>query len=218
MDFLDIIKNRRSVRVFKELEVEEEKLKKIIDVAIEAPSACNRQDWRFVIVTSQPLKDLIVDAGGAVIIKNAPAVIFALYSNVTTNTEYKDYIQSAAAAIQNLLLAANYYGLGGCWICHLPPKKILRKILNIPGNFDPIAAVLVGYPAKEPNKINRKNRVEQIISYNKFYFPQAAAIGKENFIIVRKCLIFIYKRIPLFIKKRILNKFIDKKFVKKFDN
>lgn len=218
MDFLDLVKSRRSIRVFKEVAVEEEKLKKIIDIAIEAPSACNRQDWRFIVVTDQSLKDLIVDAGGAAIIKNAPAVIFALYSNVTTNTEYQDYVQSAAAAIQNLLLAANYYGLGGCWICHLPPKKILKKTLNIPGNFDPIAAVLVGYPAKEPNKINRKNRVEQIISYNRFYFPQAAAIEKENFIIARKFLIFIYKRMPLFIKKIILNKFIDKKFVKKFDN
>lgn len=218
MDFLDVIKNRRSIRVFKELEVEGEKLKKIIDIAIEAPSACNRQDWRFVVVTDQSLKDSIVDAGGAVIIKNAPAVIFILYPNATTNVEYQDYVQSAAAATQNLLLAVNYYGLGGCWICNLPLKKILRKILNIPRNFDPIAAVLVGYPAKELHKINRKNRTEQIISYNKFYFPQATAISKENFVIVKKILIFIYRRMPLFIKKIILNKFIDKKFVKKFEN
>lgn len=218
MDFLDVIRSRRSIRFFKELEVEEEKIKKIIDVATEAPSACNRQDWRFIVVTDQSLKNLIVDAGGAVIIKTAPAVIFALYPNITSNTEYQDHLQSAAAAIQNSLLAINYYGLGGCWICHLPSKKMLRKILNIPGNFDPVAAILVGYPAKEPSKINKKNCAEQIISYNKFYFPQAVGISKENFIIIKKILIFIYKRTPLFIKKIILNKFVDKKFVKKFDN
>jgi nitroreductase len=155
-DFLTIINSRRSVRNFTPEPVSKDLIVKIIETAVKAPSACNVQGWQFIAVESEEIKQKLVDYGGSVIIKNAPVGILALYDNRTKNTEYHDNIQSAAAGIENLLLAATYYGLGSCWLCHLPTKRQLRKIFSVPSYFDPIAYILLGHRQKEPVEVPRK--------------------------------------------------------------
>ena len=218
MDFEEIIKARRSVRKFQAREVENDKIQQLIATATLAPSACNRQEWRFIAIKDNSIKEKIVELGGAITIKSAPLVILALYSRQTTNLEYKDHIQSTAAAIENMLLEAQHLGLGGCWVCHLPSKRALRKLLSIPKAFEPIAAVLLGYPEIVPSPMPRKYQPSQILSFNKFDFPQTQAISKDSHLALRRALIFCYKRSPSFIKKNLLNKLIDTKFTKKFDN
>lgn len=216
MDFFEIIKTRRSIRKFLPKPVSLDIIKKIIDLAITAPSACNYQLWRFIVVDSQELKEKIVDLGGAIAIKEAPVGVLVTYNNQTANQEYKDYIQSAAAAIENMLLAAHAYGLGGCWVCQLPPKTQLRRLFKIPANFDPIAYVLLGYPAITPREMPRKFNGEQVMSINQFNFENNSTINEKTWL--KRFLRNIYNHTPLFIKKSFLNKLIDKKFVKKFDN
>lgn len=215
-NLLALIRDRSSSRKFKDQAVETSILTKILETATFAPSACNRQDWRFIIVESQEIKNKLYDLGGSITIKTAPTVIIVLYSNKTTNTEYNDHIQSASAAIQNILLAAHVHGLSACWICHLPAKKSLRQLLKIPRDFDPIAAVLVGYPENQPKKAERKNKIKDIIAVNSFDFPYAKKTTIDSFLFIRKILLFFYNKLPLFIKRRFLNNFIDDNFVKKF--
>ena len=59
MELQKAIKKRRSIRVFEERPVEKEKIEKIIDAGIQAPSACNVQGWRFIVITDQKIKDEI---------------------------------------------------------------------------------------------------------------------------------------------------------------
>lgn len=218
MDFLSYIKTRRSIRVFEEKDVDIGILKKIIEIATYAPSACNLQGWRFIIVKNDQKKQQIIDHGGSVNIKKAPIGILVIYDNKTQNVEYNDHVQSAAAAIQNLLLAAHYFGLGTCWICHLPVKKQLRKIFNIPKFFSPIAYIMIGYQKKEPNMVPRKYQLEDLICFDNFTDKIAREQKSCLKRWIKKILIKIYYLLPSFIKRGRLNKYIDKKFVKKFEN
>ena len=122
MDIITAIKTRRSVRKFKKDPVPMDLLKNIIEMATWAPSATNRQGWRFIIIDDSRIKQEIIDNGGAVIINNSPCGILVIYDENTRNFRYRDFIQSGAAAIQNLLLAAHNYGLGACWVCNCQPK------------------------------------------------------------------------------------------------
>lgn len=218
MDIFEAIKNRRSVRVFQDKPVGKELIEKIIEAGIHAPSNCNVQGWRFIVIDKQEAKDKIVENGGAVLIKKAPAGILVVYDNRTKNFEYKDYIQSAAASMQNIFLAATALGLGCCWLNHLPSQRILRKILNIPGHFSPIGFLMLGYPKHIPHPVARRYKLEQVISYNTFGDNLAAEKTSALKLFLTRALVKIYYLIPLFIKKGFLNKFVDKYFVKKFEN
>ncbi len=217
-DFLNVINSRRSIRNFTPEPVAKDLIAKIIETAVKAPSACNLQGWQFIVVDSEEIKQKLVDHGGSIIIKNAPIGILVLYNNRTEDTEYCDFIQSAAAGIENLVLAATYYGLGSCWLCHLPTKKQLRKIFFIPSHFDPIAYVLLGHKQREPVEMPRKYKVDDLVGYNKFQPNPLFRSIHESDIMFRRLLVKIYYLTPLFIKKRFLNKFLDKHFVKKFEN
>lgn len=218
MDFIETVKKRRSIRKFKQSPVPMDLIKKTIKVATLAPTACNIQGWRFIVIDNQKVKDEIVDQGGAVTIKSAPAGILVAYDNRAKNTEYFDYIQSGAAAIENILLAATHLGIGSCWVCHLPAKNKLRKILNIPQSFSPIAYILLGYPEAEPKQVPRIHKFDDLIGYNKFNF----SIPEENInpfkLSVYRFFRKVYLILPNFIKKGFINKFVDRNFVKKFDD
>ena len=218
MNLEEIIKTRRSIRIFQDRKVEFSLIEKIIELATYAPSACNIQGWRFIIVEDEKIKQELVDQGGTILIKNAPNGILILYDNRTKELEYSDYIQSAAAAIQNIHLAAHSLGLGTCWLCHLPPKRKLRKIFNIPRCFSPIAYVLIGYKQKEPVDVPRKHKTKELIGYDEF--PTSVPIEKisRTGLWIKRILIRIYHFMPKFIRVLFLNKYIDKKFVKKFEN
>lgn len=218
MEFEEVIKKRRSIRKFKNQPVEKNLVEKLITAATLAPSACNTQGWKFIIVNNDELKKEIFDAGGSVLIKNSPLGILVLYDNRTLNLDYQDHIQSASAAIQNINLAATNIGLGTCWICHLPTPKKLRKILKMPAYYSPVAYILLGYPEIEPHNMPRKYDLRQVMSYNEFSpnWPKE----KINIITlnIKRLLIKIYYFTPTFIKKIFLNRVLDKNFVKKFKN
>ena len=99
MTLEEAIYGRRSVRKFNKREVPDELVKELIAAAIQAPSACNLQAWKFLIVREGDRKIFHND-----ILSRAPVIIFVAYKNdtvATTGTMHKDYVQSAAAAIEN---------------------------------------------------------------------------------------------------------------------
>jgi len=218
MDIITAIRTRRSVRKFKRDPVPLDLLKNIIEMATWAPSATNRQGWRFIIVDDPKIKQEMIDNGGAVIINNSPCGILVIYREKTRNLRYLDYIQSGAAAIQNLLLTAQSYGLGSCWVCHLPTKAALRRILKIPKGFSPIAYILLGYKEKEPVQVPRKYPLDSVIGHNAFNYQGLDEEKNALKMFLTNMLIRVYYSAPVFIKKKFLNKFIDRKFVKKFEN
>lgn len=147
--------SRRSIREYDDTQVKKSEIVKMIEAAMIAPSACNRQAWKFIWVTDKALKSVIAYEGSP-IIEKAPSGILVTYRNDLSYNAflYKDYFQSAAAAIENMLLEASYLGLGACWICNLQRPKVLRRKLNIPKTFDIIAYISLGYPKKDESLLS----------------------------------------------------------------
>lgn len=216
MDIFETISTRRSVRRFKSAPISREIVEKLIELGNWAPSNCNLQGWRFIIVDDMGLKQQIVDHGGSLIIKTAPLGILVCYDHRSDNFEYNDWLQSAAAAVQNILLGAHAMGIGCCWICHLPRHKILRTLFKIPNCYTPVAYLAIGYPLDQDKIVKRHHRVRDLYEYN--CFPRLTNINNRNTFflwkrITRRC----YYSLPLFLKKRV-NNFINRYFIKKFEN
>lgn len=214
MELEQAIKTRRSIRRFSARPLEAGILEKIIDAARHAPSYCNSQGWKFIFIDDSEIKEKIFAAGGSYAIKNAPYGLLVLYHTaLSDNLEYRDWLQSGAAAIENILLTMHDLGLGGCWICHLPNQKTLRKIFNIPKNYSPVAYVIFGYPEIKPRPMSRKCGLEEIWAANKFVWPAEKTPLK---IYLKRAFKKIYFILPVWLKKIIMP--LTDRLVKKFDN
>ena len=169
MEIIEGIQTRRSVRRFLDKIPPEEDIRFIIEQGTYAPSACNRQNWRFIIITDPEIRKTLVKEGGSRIITEAPAGILVLYHKYTFNQYYPDNIHSAGACIQNILLASLERGLSCCWLNHLPAPKKIKNILGIPKDFLVSSYIAVGYQNRTPDPVKRKyDRIEQLISVNRF--------------------------------------------------
>ena len=178
MDFYEVIRSRRSCRVFKPDPVPREILERIVEAATWAPSGKNRQNYRVFVVTGKK-KDALVsiaDRSFPIIepslkemydekivnftrnffrtLGGAP-VLLVFYSDPTDEGQFVD-TQTVAAAVQNALLAATREGLGTCWMTnpvHL--KEEVDEVLGVHG-MELMAFVPIGYPGKEPPTPPRK--------------------------------------------------------------
>lgn len=216
MDIFEAIKERRSVRRFEDKPVPEELIRKVIEAGQWAPSACNRQAWKFIVVDSDEVKEKLRQETTAYFVTKAPILIFVVYSNRTDNLEYKDHLLSAAMAAQNMQLAAHSLGLGTCCVNNLPVKSRLRKILNMPRSYDPVALLCMGYPAAVPKPLKRKEAIDELISRNSFTFKYEKP-GLDIALNIKRVVRFIYYRLPAFAKKLmdpLARKFEKKEFDK----
>ncbi|MFA5947402.1 MAG: nitroreductase family protein [Candidatus Gracilibacteria bacterium] len=155
METLEAIKKRRSIRKFKNKEIPEDIIKKILMAGMQAPSAGGAKTWHFIVVKDQNLKDQIPEFSPfAEMIKKAPLGI--LVCSDLNLEKYKGFWQQdCAAAIQNMLLSATDLGLGAVWTGVYPMEgrpEGYKKLLNIPKNVMPVGFVVIGYPAEEPVK------------------------------------------------------------------
>jgi nitroreductase/SAM-dependent methyltransferase len=176
MDIEEAIRNRRSIREFKSAKVPEEIIRKIIQAGIWAPSACNRQCIKIVVISSASLKErLWREAKSQKIVKDAPVVLAVLYDN-EINEDANANIQSASASIQNMHLMAHSLGVGTCWVAGYGDEKKVKEILQVPKYFKVVAFVLVGYP-KNVLTPPKRRPISEIISYEKFsgsrFFPNS---------------------------------------------
>ena len=169
MDVFTAISQRRSVRAYKAAEVEEEKLKKILEAARLSPSASNRQDWKFIVVRNKETrKNLAKAAFGQSFIGEAPAVI------VACGTEPKAIMAcgqpattvNVSIACAFMILQAYELGLGTCWIGAFKEDEV-KKILKIPESVRVVAVIPLGYPDEDPSERSRKG-MDQIACFEKF--------------------------------------------------
>lgn len=162
METIECIKSRRSVRKFKRKDLDKEKIIKILESAIYAPSSGNLQNWEFIIIENEENKRRIAKAAyNQNFIVDASLVIIACSNDekmILYGKRGKELyaIQNVSAAIQNILLAANDLGIGSCWIGAFDEKEV-KKILEIPDNVRPLAIIPLGYYEKIPEKPVRRD-------------------------------------------------------------
>jgi len=158
MEFYEVIRKRKSVRRYEKRPVEEEKVRRVLEAARLAPSAANRQPWRFFVVNTEKIKEEFPDEYNRNWFWHAPLVICAcgLPGQAWKRPDGKSYLDvDVAIAMEHLVLAATAEGLGTCWIGAFNPS-VIKKILALPDELEPIALTPLGYPASSPKPTYRK--------------------------------------------------------------
>ncbi|MEM2121194.1 MAG: nitroreductase family protein [Candidatus Woesearchaeota archaeon] len=156
MNLFEAINKRRSIRDYSEEPVEWDKVVKILESAIRAPSSGNVQNWRFVIVTDKSLREKLAEASlQQYWMAKAPIHIVVCSENFMIKKLYGERgeklysIQNCAAAIQNMLLTATALGLGSCWVGAFEDDAVAR-ILGISGDVQIQAIITIGYTHEKP--------------------------------------------------------------------
>ncbi len=180
-DVFEVIKNRRSIREYKDEQISDEEVEKIIDAAIMAPSARSEAPWHFTVVQNKEtldfineyVLDLLRNSGeefleaiaeeGRNIMHNAPTVVFVSAKSDATNMQ-----ADCSAAIENMLLAAEGLDIGSCWlglVTNFFNAEENLKYLHIPEDYAPLYGVALGYKAGEAPA--RPERDENVINWIK---------------------------------------------------
>ena len=157
MDVWEAIRRRRSIRRFKQEAISKEVLLEVVEAGRCAPSAANRQPVEFVIVNSEERRnEIFAQLAWAAYVqprRDPPAGKRPVaYIIVLVNTERALANLGkvdAAAAIENILLAAQGEGIGSCWLGSIKREKV-REILEIPDKYDIDSVVALGYPDEQP--------------------------------------------------------------------
>jgi len=166
MNALDILKSRRSVRVFQNKEIPKEALEEIIDAARFSPTARNVQPWEFVVVTNaQTLKKISELGENARLIAGAKACVGVFCSD----TKY--YLEDGCAATVNILNAAAALGIGSCWVAgdKKPYCDDAVKLLKAPSSVKLVSLIALGYPEdKNSFKLADKRGLKEVLHWEKF--------------------------------------------------
>lgn len=156
MDAINVILTRRSIRKYKPDPIPQEAIKELLEAAMSAPSASNKQPWHFVVITDRQVLDTIPQFhNNGSMLKFAPAAI-AVCADVAQDETC--WIQDCSAATENILLAAHARGLGAVWLGIWPVDirvTELRKLVGIPNKFTPLCLVALGYPVEPKPPANR---------------------------------------------------------------
>lgn len=159
MDILPEILGRRSIRDYSAKSVGKAKLDRILEAGKLAPSAKNRQEWRFVVVQKTALRSKIQEAAfGQEHVGKAPVILAVC----TTNIDYRmpngqlSYPVDISFAASFMILQATREGLGSCVVTTFDEQEV-KELLNIPYSMKVVLLLLLGYAESEPEMPVRKN-------------------------------------------------------------
>lgn len=164
MNFLELVKSRHSVRGYSSREVEPEKLEYILECARLAPSACNRQPWQIVLVSS-PLAREVVAASAPRFgwLGQAPLMLVVVANEKEAwvrGCDGRNHADIDAAIIaEHIVLAAAEQGLGSCWVCAFDLEKC-NAALQLGEGERAVAIIPIGYAEDEGANRPRKEMFE----------------------------------------------------------
>jgi len=166
---LEAIKKRQSVRSYQEKEIPENALQQVLEAGRLAPSANNKQNWKFIVVRDKNLKEKLVPACKDQKFMGEASVVIV---GCATSPSYKmgngeySYPIDLAIALDHMSLQAASLGLGTCWIGAFYQDQV-KEVLEIPKGVRVVALMPVGYPKELGVKRGRKH-LSEIICNNKY--------------------------------------------------
>ena len=176
---LELIKSRQSDRKYSDKPIEKEKLERIVEAGRMAPSACNAQPWKFIVVTEADLLAKLAEASSAKLLgmnefagqATAMLVVIREQANLTSRIgaqiKRKDYsLIDIGIASENICLQAEAEGLGSCMLGWFDEEKV-RKTLGVPKTKRVELIITLGYSLSEKREKRRKPP-EVTVSYNKY--------------------------------------------------
>lgn len=166
MNFLELVKNRYSVRSYQDRQVESDKLAYVLECVRLAPSAVNFQPWQFKVITEPEALKEIKTAYAREWFQSAPCVIVACADHSKSwhrQADGKDHADiDVAIAVEHLCLAAAEQGLGTCWVCNFDVPRC-TEVLHLPEQVTPVVLIPIGYSATEEVPAKKRKRIEEIL-------------------------------------------------------
>jgi nitroreductase len=180
MSFLDLVNKRYSVRNYKDTPVPKEKLNRCIEAVRLAPSACNSQPYKFVIVNDPVLKDMLAKAAFEGLVDfnhfayNAPVLVLIVserqkpFAKIAGIVKKKNFsLMDIGIAAEHFCLQATEEGLGTCMMGWFNEKKV-KKLLSV-SRFKRVELLIsVGFSADEKSPDKNRKTVEELSSYNNY--------------------------------------------------
>lgn len=158
MDFFDVVEKRFSVRSYKPDMVEADKLTKILEAACRAPTACNLQAFRILVMKTDGNREALKKVYPREWFLEAPYVlaVCSIPEESWVRADGKPYSNvDAAIVMDHIILAATALGLGTCWIGAFDPQAA-REAFHLDEKMEPVVLTPLGYPAE--TRINRKKK------------------------------------------------------------
>jgi nitroreductase len=169
MNVFTAITHRKSVRAYKDIIVEREKIRKVLDAARLSPSADNRQEWKFIIVTDNQTKAKLAGTTlGQPFLAQTPVIIVAC----ATQTDHimlcgqSAYTMDVAIACAYMTLQATELGLGTCLVSAFREYEV-KTILNIPEHYRVVSMMPMGYP-DQPRAMKLRKSLDQIVCFERY--------------------------------------------------
>ncbi|UCD04442.1 MAG: nitroreductase family protein [Candidatus Woesearchaeota archaeon] len=175
MEILDIIKSRRTIRNFKDEDISDADLGKILEAGNSAPCAGKLSNWRFIVVKYQKDKERLAEACfNQEWVANASVLVVICSDGGRIKGIYGKRgemyaIQNTAAAIENMLIEATALGIGSAWVGAFDPDGIVR-VLEIPNYVEIHAVVALGYPNEKPRVA--KLKLPDVVFFDKWGKPE----------------------------------------------
>ena len=169
VEVLKVIKSRYSVRAYKPDQVEDEKLKQLLEAARLAPTACNLQPFQLIVIRTKGRESELKRIYNSGWFVQPPLIICmcSVASQAWTRRDGKNHADvDAAIAMDHLILAAASLGLGTCWIAAFNPDAA-KEILGLPDGVEPVLFTPLGYPADSPGKKERKE-LSELVRYDRW--------------------------------------------------
>ncbi len=165
---IDTILSRRSVREFKQEEIDDVIVEQILEAGRWAPSGLNNQPWRFIVIKSNDtIEKLSKLTHYTDVVKNAPLLI-AVFLDQDSGYNYLKDAQAIGAAIQNMLLASVELKTGSVWLGEiLNQKEKVNEVLDAPSSLELMAIIAIGYPV-EKDRVSARKPLEELVCYEKY--------------------------------------------------
>ena len=171
-DFLKLAAERYSVRSFLDKPVERAVIDRILEAGRLAPTACNRQPQRILVIDGEQGREKLKKC--TVCHFNAPAALLICYDK--NECWVRDYDQKNSGDIDasivacHMMLAAHSLGVGMTWVMYFIPEAV-REEFSIPENMEPVALLIMGYPAPDVKPFPAHSQfkpAESMVYYNSF--------------------------------------------------
>jgi nitroreductase len=157
MDVLEAIRVRRSIRKYRPEPIPKDKLETILEAARLAPSAANRQPWRFIVVQQEERKkDVAKAANDQTFLGDAGAIVVAV-SDPEKSARWHE--KDTMIALEHMVLEATALAYGTCWIASFDEDEV-KSLLKIPARMKVVALLPIGVPDEKPAARQRKELSE----------------------------------------------------------
>jgi nitroreductase len=171
MEYTELIHRRESIRNYDPVRtVPKEILERILDAGRMAPSACNYQPWKFLLISSSELLEKVKASYNRDWFKNAPHILVIIgYRDQAWKRSYDGYNSietDVAIAMTHIILAAENEEVGTCWIEAYDPV-LLRKALNTEENQIIFGITPLGYPGAgfKKSMVKKRKSLKDIVEF-----------------------------------------------------